>query len=956
MTLTACGPIPLIVAAAAAAGAAGGGGGGSGSSSTPLPVPSPPSPTPPPAPAPPPAPPAPPPPTLPHSQPLALSSIVPQGGLVAGGTPVTIFGDGFGPSTVISIGHTNLVNQTVVSGSVITGVSPPVPWPGAEGNYPVNAVDGTQTASGLEFCYGLGIFWLNPGALPTGGGTVAITGIGFIPGSTFTVNGIPVTGVVSGGLFGEDTVFTFTAPPGSPGAVDVAVSNSIGTYVLRGGLYYGPPAITSVSPAAVPDHGGTSIAIVGSGFYQGMGVTLNGVDLSTTGAVSISTSTITAIVPPGTPGPATLQVTTSTGTASYSGPSYVQTWVPMNVGLNGGTVTKISVSGANPANAYVLVDQCGAFVTADDGATWAPIGTAGLPQAGGVASIAADPTSPGVAYAISQAGFYRSTSGAASWTLVSGPGAPYPAGSIVVDPTNSNRIYCSGGGPECVSTDGGAAFTDLAAPSTIDPGGIGCLAFAFAPSQPLTLYSTDGIVLVLSSDGGKTATFGGALPVVPRVFAVDPSSPTKLYVSDASGPGFYVSTDGGTSWSSIASLATATVASFLADPSTPGSLYFGLIGGGILHSSDGGATVSNAGAALAPVDVISLAFAGSSSKIYAGTRGGPGLYQTTDGGVTWSVRNNGITGFDVTALAIDKAGATIYAGIQGGGVYTSTNGGVTWSSTGLLVDPNVLSLATDPTLPGTVYAGTASGVYVSADSGTTWTAGSTASGAVVNVQWTLADPVRTRVYAATLAGRLFFTTDQGATWNEVTPPGGPGAITYVLGANVMEAKDGTIYFVGNGALFRSGDGGATWSNPTPALDGCQLGFTTVDPSRSSVLYAKVATGPLWVSQDGGASFQQLPYGLTGAGNYVYDTSYWTPDIVWVHPLDSTQIFSATYATPFDGEPFQFMKSPDSGVDWLLMPTVVDPVNVQVLLFDPTTPTTIYAGTTGHGVLKTVIGG
>jgi len=66
--------------------------------------------------------------------------------------------------------------------------------------------------------------------------------------------------------------------------------------------------------------------------------------------------------------------------------------------------------------------------------------------------------------------------------------------------------------------------------------------------------------------------------------------------------------------------------------------------------------------------------------------------------------------------------AVLYAATNTG-VFRSANGGVTWSETGQFPGDFVNTLAIHPTSTETIYAGTEdSGVWVSTDSGTTWTA------------------------------------------------------------------------------------------------------------------------------------------------------------------------------------------------------------------------------------------
>lgn len=154
------------------------------------------------------------------------------------------------------------------------------------------------------------------------------------------------------------------------------------------------------------------------------------------------------------------------------------------------------------------------------------------------------------------------------------------------------------------------------------------------------------------------------------------------------------------------------------------------------------------------------------STLYAGPVGF-GVYKTTSGGTTWSASNDGLPSKSVVlSLAIDPAmPSTLYAGMYGvlangwqptGGVYRSADGGSTWSAASAgLPDCPVNALAIDPGTPSTLYAGTDCGIYRSFDAGGTWIVANT--GLTNSRVLALAiDPTATnRLYAGTDGGGVF---------------------------------------------------------------------------------------------------------------------------------------------------------------------------------------------------------
>ena len=93
------------------------------------------------------------------------------------------------------------------------------------------------------------------------------------------------------------------------------------------------------------------------------------------------------------------------------------------------------------------------------------------------------------------------------------------------------------------------------------------------------------------------------------------------------------------------------------DPVTPTTLYVGTQGGGAFKSTNGGVTWSaiNNGLLLNAVVEALTVDPVTPTTLYAGT-GRDGVFKSTDAGATWSATNTGLTTpSGVLALAIDPA-------------------------------------------------------------------------------------------------------------------------------------------------------------------------------------------------------------------------------------------------------------------------------------------------------------
>ncbi|MDQ2785724.1 MAG: IPT/TIG domain-containing protein, partial [Chloroflexota bacterium] len=117
------------------------------------------------------------------------------------------------------------------------------------------------------------ILTLNGTTIPTSGGTATLTGTGFQPGLTLTVDGVntPVTNVASDG-----TALTATFHPHLSGNVTASVSEPTfapapATTMLTYANF--TPAVQSISPTSGSVAGGASVTITGAYFAPGASVT-----------------------------------------------------------------------------------------------------------------------------------------------------------------------------------------------------------------------------------------------------------------------------------------------------------------------------------------------------------------------------------------------------------------------------------------------------------------------------------------------------------------------------------------------------------------------------------------------------------------------------------------------------------------------------------------------------------
>jgi photosystem II stability/assembly factor-like uncharacterized protein len=250
------------------------------------------------------------------------------------------------------------------------------------------------------------------------------------------------------------------------------------------------------------------------------------------------------------------------------------------------------------------------------------------------------------------------------------------------------------------------------------------------PSRPGTWYLACAGTVLKTQDGGETwdtASQGLRPYEYVRTIALAPSDPDALFIlgwdtfpvcGSAACPDQKVfrSTDGGGRWrgSRVSGLDRFRLLGSLAvDRSSPMTVY--AAGPGLFRSLDGGATWSKIGRGLRNAVYQIVADPLSSSTLYAivGLKRGFRVFKSTDRGATWAIASDGMP---PGALALDlapdsTAPGTLYAATSRG-VYVTHDGGRLWTAMneGLGTLP-VFTVAVDPLEPGTVYAGRLDGLF-----------------------------------------------------------------------------------------------------------------------------------------------------------------------------------------------------------------------------------------------------
>ena len=351
---------------------------------------------------------------------------------------------------------------------------------------------------------------------------------------------------------------------------------------------------------------------------------------------------------------------------------------------------------------------------------------------------------------------------------------------------------------------------------------------------------------------------------------------------------------------------------FTPDPAHPGVVYATAGEHGTFKTADGGATWtgiqrSNAYANLA-VDPV------RTSILYLPAWPGT-LLKSGDGGAHWAAINKGLpaggVGF-IRAVRVDPAQRTrIYLATESG-VWRSLDAGASWQKAnaglqeGAPLPPPVSSLAAVARPAGTVFATTSFGLYRSTDGARSWkrlTQGLPTSAASVIIP----APSDPQILYVLFGDRgLYRTSNGGNSWKPVVGP--PARFTEIFSLVVDPRSANTLYSsIRGGAVLRSTDGALHWSE-TGRLPGDFPVAVTPDPFLPRRLYASLletllASGGVYRSDDGGATWQRRSAGYAALTALSLDVAPDDPDRLW------TQSFTALFRNDGEGLPWSRVNLP-----------------------------------------------
>lgn len=472
------------------------------------------------------------------------------------------------------------------------------------------------------------------------------------------------------------------------------------------------------------------------------------------------------------------------------------------------------------------------------------------------------------------AGVYRSTDGGTNWTMVLQGQGSLPRFFFSYSPSNPSRVYMqsymNNVGRIHVSNDGGATWSEVATTLLVNLG---------RPSF-LVAHPTNDAQIFLGYPGGD----------------------------------LHVSTDGGATWRNITksrndagqfvpvnSLTHVDQHALVFAPNDPNVMYLGN-DGGIYKSTDGATTFTSLAATLSLVQAYRIdAHPTDGSVIFLGTQDN-GLERIRDG--EWREIFTG----DYGSVLFDSNNPSRYVTNYIYGTIIAFNGdtAVATRTTSATFNESATAPRISFVAPfehhsrtNALYFGTWR-LFVSNDFGVTWTApagfldltrGETDTLTAIG----LSSSDTNVIYTGSATGRLMITRDGGTNWTDIT-----GTLPQrTVKAITVDRSDPNIAWLAFSGyrtdhVYRTSDGGATWESVSQGLPDIPVNALLIDPKDRNTIYAGTDIGPFRFSE----------------GRWEFIGTGMPPVVVTAFDITATgRIVAATYGrgayelvTPIDGAP------------------------------------------------------
>ena len=543
-----------------------------------------------------------------------------------------------------------------------------------------------------------------------------------------------------------------------------------------------------------------------------------------------------------------------------------------NQGSGGARIARVVIDRATAGSAtsttVLVASTYGLYRSTDSGDDWDRV------LSGTATDVLAHPTDDSVFYAaVHGEGVYRSTDTGESWEKASSGMSSSGARRInlAIAPSDPDILYAAfqtgesrGSGLRMYRTEDGAKKWEL-----LDATGASCgyqcwydMTIAVDPEDPETVYF-GAVRIYLSTNGGDSFVLHHSGIYVDEHYLVFDtlSDPEALYL--ANDGGVYRTTNGGSSWTSLATNLAVT------------QYYRGIA----LHPADPGVTLGG-------TQDQGTQESSAGTRVWVKVQGGDGGYTAYDAEDpdTWYAetqwarnssysgpRKNGsrvVSGIDLSEpglfippLVMDPIDSRrLYFGVQS--LYRTDNSAGHWnriyrSSTGVIT-----AIGLTPSDENTIYAGLRYGqVVVTRDGGLTWQDSGTGlpNRYIGDIAVHPDDPDQAYAVAGGfLTGHVFHTTDGGRSWRDRTG----NLPDHPVNAIIYDPADLEGVFIGTDlGVFHAASGGDDWSRLDENLPMVAVFDLATWPGTSRLVAATHGRGMFEIAVDVPLTLRTRPAAL-----------------------------------------------------------------------------------------------
>jgi len=536
-----------------------------------------------------------------------------------------------------------------------------------------------------------------------------------------------------------------------------------------------------------------------------------------------------------------------------------QSWIPLSQGLPSSDITALVFSPLYASDKTILAATFGdgIFVSEDGGTTWNPSNN-GISDLE-VTTIALSPyfeDDSTVFVASATEGVFKSTDGGRSWFKTGEVKRPlsaqtkvhFQALAIAIDHTSDLVIFLAMFEGLWESADGGTTWQYVELLPTYL---VRSLAMSPNYGEDQTLFAaTYGGGILWSDDGGHTWEFRntGLINSYPDPTAFSPDYPTDGTLFCGTVWGLQKSVDGGAHWQTMTMLGVPTFPRTFALSPAFSSDQMVFIG------TDNNETPN-------PRYVLY-------GEEYISTHG---FFISTDGGDTWAPTE--LNGVPIHSVAVSPAFAsdrTVFASSLWTGLYKSADGGTTWTSLQVTTEePGVFSMVLSPVYDEdqTLFASTVhSGVFKSMDGGTSWVrVPGSEQMTVLDIVLSPAYAVDRTLFVATMQSGLLKSEDGG---NSLASTALPGNYVTSVAVSPAYAMDETVFAATYQGIYKSEDGGLSWTRVSTFARYEQDRWTSFDYTGDwHLLKTPLASSSyiVWSNSPGSVAFHFVGSGIRWIG-------------------------------------------------------------------------------------------